>query len=592
MRVGLLMGLISTVQASCRDCYKCVRSCPVKAIRVINGHAEVVEERCIGDGRCVRVCPQNAKKVESSIERVEKFLHSDDKVAISMAPSFTGAFRMDSCGQIVTALKKVGFDYVGETAEGAALVAEEHRRLVSEAKQGKPIITSCCPAIVNLLEVYYHDVLPYLAPILSPMAAHGKILKKRYGQDTKVVFVGPCIAKKGELRGKYVEPPIDVVLTFQELTMLLVQRDIEISECESMEFDGAPVFHSRTFPLPGGLAKSASLSTDLLAKEVVTIDGLDEVIDFLAKFHEVKNSLRLIELLACKGGCITGPEMTNVSTQFARRYSVLQFSESPLGEGPEEFTEKKEDRAPSFNQADLEVDLTNEYNSRNVYHTGVPEEQIREILARTGKLTPADELNCGACGYNSCRDKALAVAAGMAEVDMCIPYMRARAESKANIICQMTPNAIIVVSSNLEVLEINPAAESKFACRRSQTVGKQLAIIMEPQYFEEALRTKNLVTGEVIFPEHGLVAWQAIFYVEKNDILIGIFVDITQEKKQRERLSRVTDETLEKAQEVINKQMKVAQEIAGLLGETTAETKVQLTKLMNLIKNEERKGDL
>ncbi len=574
------MGLISTVLASCRDCYKCVRSCPVKAIRVINGHAEVVEERCIGDGRCVRVCPQNAKKVESSIERVEKLLCSGAKVGISLAPSFPGAFQMNSPGQIVTALKKIGFDYVGETAEGAALVAEEHRRLVAEARPGEPFITSCCPAIVNLLEIYYHDILPYLAPIVSPMVAHGKILKKRYGQDTKVVFVGPCIAKKGELRENAENPPIEAVLTFHELTMLLVEKNIDIDQCESKEFDGLPVFHSRTFPLPGGLAKSAALSTDLLAKEIITIDGLDEVIDFLSKFHEVKSSLRLIELLACKGGCITGPEMTNVSTQFARRYSVIQFSEPSLGEGF------------CCSEEGSEIDLSNHYSFRNISRAGVPEEQIREILARTGKLTPADELNCGACGYNSCRDKALAVAAGMAEVDMCIPYMRARAESKANIICQMTPNAIIVVSSCLEVVEINPAAESKFNCRRTQTVGLQLAAVMDPRYFEEALRTKNLVTGEVTFPDWGMVAWQAIFYVEKNDILIGIFVDITQEKKQRERLSRMTDETLEKAQEVINKQMKVAQEIAGLLGETTAETKVQLTKLMNLIKNEERKGDL
>jgi iron only hydrogenase large subunit-like protein/uncharacterized Fe-S cluster-containing protein len=582
------MGLISTVQASCRDCYKCVRSCPVKAIRVINGHAEVVEERCIGDGRCVRVCPQNAKKVENSMDGVEKLIRSESKVAVSLAPSFTGAFRLGNPGQMVAALKKMGFNYVEETAEGAALVAEEHRRLVATdvAAANKPLITSCCPAIVNLLEVYYHNLLPYLAPIVSPMVAHGKILKNRYGLDTKVVFVGPCIAKKGELRTETGKAAVDIVLTFQELTMLFSQKNIEINQCGSMVFDNPLHFDSRTFPLPGGLAKSAALSTDLLAKEIVTIDGLDEVIDFLAKFDEVKHSLRLIELLACKGGCITGPEMTNVATEFARRYSVIQFAE--------EHSAKDKDKGKStdpWNEMDLDIDITNSYSPRDLCQLTPSEEQIREILARTGKIAPEDELNCGSCGYNSCRDKAIAVAAGMAEVNMCIPYMRSRAESKANLICQMTPNAIIVLSNDLRILELNPAAENKFLGGKGQGVGYPLSTIMDPKYFEEALLSKNLVTGEVTFPDYGMVAWQAIFYVEKDDILIGIFVDITQEKKQRERFSRVTDETLEKAQEVINKQMKVAQEIAGLLGETTAETKVQLTKLMNLIKNEERKGD-
>jgi iron only hydrogenase large subunit-like protein/uncharacterized Fe-S cluster-containing protein len=576
------MGLISTVQASCRDCYKCVRSCPVKAIRVSNGHAEVVEGRCIADGRCVRVCPQNAKKVENSIDLVAGFIRSGAKVAVSLAPSFTGAFRYEEPGQIVAALKKLGFAYVGETAEGAAVVAEEHRKLVAASE--KPVITSCCPAIVNLLEIYYRELLPYLAPIVSPMVAHGKILKKRYGADTKVVFIGPCIAKKGESQDKEA-PVVDAVLTFQELMTILRQKDIEISNCGSMEFDSPQQLNSRTFPLPGGLAKSAALSTDILAKEIITIDGLDEVIDFLAKFDEVKDSLRLIELLACNGGCITGPEITDVSTQFARRYSVIQFAEQQseiAGSSDAEAIAKLTDPA---------LDLTNRYFPRNVSQIKPSEEQIREILARTGKLNPEDELNCGSCGYNSCRDKAMAVAAGMAEVDMCIPYMRARAESKANIICQMTPNAIVVLSSNLRILELNPAAENKFACARSQAVGNRLSTIMDPKYFEEALYSKKLVTGEVTFPAYGMVAWQAIFYVEKDDVLIGIFADITREKKQREQLSRVTDETLEKAQEVINKQMKVAQEIAGLLGETTAETKVQLTKLMNLIKNEDRKGN-
>lgn len=225
------------------------------------------------------------------------------------------------------------------------------------------------------------------------------------------------------------------------------------------------------------------------------------------------------------------------------------------------------------------------YAKRKLNLPAPSEEAIRQVLSQTGKTKPGDELNCGACGYNSCREKAIAVLEGMAEIDMCIPYMRAKAESRANLICRMTPNAIIVVDRNLQILEVNPAAERKFLCHQDQVVGKNLQLLIDPVYFEEALRTKKLVTGEVAYPAYGIVAWQAIFYVETDDVLIGIFVDITKEHEQREKLALVRGETLTKAQEVIDKQMRVAQEIAGLLGETTAETKVLLSKLIKLIKN-------
>ncbi len=572
------MGLISTVPASCRDCYKCVRSCPVKAIKVINGHAEVIEGRCISDGRCVRVCPQNAKKVENNIDQVKNILKIGTKTAVSLAPSFTGAFPENKPGQVVAGLKKLGFSYIGETAAGAKLVAEEHKRLLTKTQV--PVITSCCPVVVNLIEIYYPELIPYLAPIVSPMVAHAKMLKQIYGSETKVVFIGPCIAKKGEFQGRSEVEAVDAVLTFQEVLKMLEEQNIKLSGCQPVDFDNPGPANSRTFPLPGGLARSVTLSTDLLAKEIISVDGLDEVIDFLERFHEVQDLFRLIELLACQGGCITGPDITGTATQFARRATVIAHAE----------TFDKESAEKSMSKLSKK-EISNLYFPRGVNRFRPTEEQIRDILAKTGKFKPEDELNCGACGYDSCRDKATAVAMGMAEVDMCIPYMRDRAESKANLICQMTPNAILVVTNDLKILELNPAAERKFSCFRNLVIGKNLTTIMDPRYFEEALYTKKLVTGEINFPGYKLVAWQSIFYVEKDEILIGIYSDITQEKKQREQLSRVTDETLEKAQEVINKQMKVAQEIAGLLGETTAETKVLLTKLMNLIRNEDNQSN-
>ncbi len=581
------MSVVSTIEASCRDCYKCVRHCPVKAIRVSNGHAEVIGDRCLEDGHCVAICPQQAKRVESDAGLVMEFIKSGAKTAAGIAPSFAADLGLEDPGQLVTALKKIGFAFVEETAEGAEWVAKEHLRLVKEATG--PVITSCCPVIVNLLEIYYPHLLPYLAPVVSPMTAHGRMMKKRHGKETKVVFIGPCIAKKGERRREENKGIIDAVLTFAELNQVLSAEGIDPALLEPGMFDREEAKSAHAFAVPGGLARSAPLSTDLLAEDVITVDGLEECLSFLEKFAEVKKDFRLIELLACRGGCVMGPGMKTGLSAYARRNKVLDYANNRRR--GRELTGEEEKTVPAMAEGAVPVDLYREYTARAVEDPEggeqPSEEEIRRILARTGKLKPADELNCGACGYNSCRDKAIAVAKGMAEIDMCIPYMRAKAESRADLICRAAPNAILVVSSDLKVLELNPAAEKMLYCRNEEVKGKDLKSILDPKAFAEVLRTKKMVTGEAFYPTYGLAVWQAIFYVETEDVLIGILIDITNEKQQRERLDMVTRETLEKAREVIDKQMRVAQEIAGLLGETTAETKVLLTKLIKLIVNEE-----
>lgn len=568
------MGLIETIKASCRDCYKCVRHCPVKAIRVNDNHAEVVAERCIADGRCTIICPQSAKKVESAIETVRDYLKSPQKVVASLAPSFVAAFPVES-GKIVAALKQLGFDYVTETAEGAEWVAKAHLDLMKRSTG--PLFTSCCPAMVNLIEIYYPELIPYLAPVISPMNAHGKILKQRYGNDCKVVFIGPCIAKKGEAQ---TDRDIDAVLTFQELEKLMEQAGIDPAILEAVACDGPGANRAHVFPSPGGLARTASLSTDLLAKEIISIDGMEEAIAFLDSFATVKDKFCLIELLACRGGCISGPGIDTSMGLYERRERLLSYAQAQ---------EKQENKVRDDEGIPLSLDLDRLYVNRHIPESEPTEREIEEILARTGKYKPEDELNCGACGYNSCREKAVAVAKGLAEVGMCIPFMRAKAESRAGLICEMTPNAILVVDKDLTILEANPAALQKFALSR-EVHNVKLESIIDTRYFREAFQTKKIITGEVTFPSYNLVAWQSIVYLEQEEVFIGIFSDITKEKQQREKLDRMTEETLEKAQEVINKQMRVAQEIAGLLGETTAETKVQLTKLMSLIQNESGKG--
>ena len=580
------MSVVSTIEASCRDCYKCVRHCPVKAIRVSNGHAEVIGDRCLEDGHCVAICPQQAKRVESDAGLVMEFIKSGAKTAAGIAPSFAADLGLEDPGQLVTALKKIGFAFVEETAEGAEWVAKEHLRLVKEATG--PVITSCCPVIVNLLEIYYPHLLPYLAPVVSPMTAHGRMMKKRHGKETKVVFIGPCIAKKGERRREENKGIIDAVLTFAELNQVLSAEGIDPALLEPGRFDREEAKSAHAFAVPGAWP-GQPVKHGPLAEDVITVDGLEECLSFLEKFAEVKKDFRLIELLACRGGCVMGPGMKTGLSAYARRNKVLDYANNRRR--GRELTGEEEKTVPAMAEGAVPVDLYREYTARAVEDPEggeqPSEEEIRRILARTGKLKPADELNCGACGYNSCRDKAIAVAKGMAEIDMCIPYMRAKAESRADLICRAAPNAILVVSSDLKVLELNPAAEKMLYCRNEEVKGKDLKSILDPKAFAEVLRTKKMVTGEAFYPAYGLAVWQAIFYVETEDVLIGILIDITNEKQQRERLDMVTRETLEKAREVIDKQMRVAQEIAGLLGETTAETKVLLTKLIKLIVNEE-----
>jgi iron only hydrogenase large subunit-like protein len=568
------MGLIETIKASCRDCYKCIRYCPVKAIRVNDNHAEVVAERCIADGRCTGICPQSAKKVESALGTVQAFLQSDAPVVASLAPSFVAAGEWQP-GQLVAALKQAGFAFVTETAEGAELVATAHLRLVENTD--KPVITSCCPAIVNLITIYYPNLLIYLAPLLSPMAAHAAILKDRYGAACKVVFIGPCIAKKGEAAEV---ANVDAVMTFQELQELLAGAQVIPEQLPPLACDGPGAIRAHVFPAPGGLARTAALSTDLLAKEIVTIDGLEESIAFLNNFAAVQANYRLIELLACRGGCISGPGIVNQMGLYQRRERLLSYAQQKQ----REVTDNDSSSLP------LTIDLTRTYTARVPYEVEPTESVIKGILARTGKYRPEDELNCGACGYNSCRDKAVAVAKGLAEIDMCIPYMRAKAESRAGLIFEMSPNAIFVVDKELAILEANPRARQMFMIGEKSVTDLRLETLFDPQFFREALTTQKVVSSEVAYPSYNLVAWQSLVYLEKEEVLIGIFSDITKEREQSAKLDRMTEETLEKAQEVINKQMRVAQEIAGLLGETTAETKVLLTKLMRLIQNEAGKG--
>lgn len=566
------MGIISTVQTSCRDCYKCIRHCPVKAIRISFGHAEVVDERCVKDGRCVLVCPQGAKRVRSDLERAKKLVASGQMVVASLAPSFVAAFPEATPGQVIRGLKMLGFSEIRETAEGAEWVAREHALLLQEGYRN--LITSSCPAVNFLITRYFPEHTKYIAPVVSPMVAHGRLLKREF-PGASVVFVGPCIAKKAEAEESEVEQDVDVVLTFSELREWFREEHLELATLPEDSFSPGRVRFARAFPVEGGLIKSASLEVEFLSREIITVTGIDRCREFLKSFSPERLHLKVIEMMSCEGGCIDGPVLSSTLSPYERRERVLEYTEKSF-RGYEEHPVYL--NPPSFRR---------NFSPSPVPRPEVPEEEIRRILALTGKFTPQDELNCGACGYDTCREKAEAVYQGMAEAEMCIPFMRTKAESFSSFLMTVTPNGIVLVDEDLRVVEMNPALRRMLGLVGKLVVGKRIDEFLDPSPFVEVLRTKRAVTHEVVYPQyHNLCVRLSVFFLEKSHLLMGIFVDLTREREQEAMMEAIREKTIEKAQQVIANQMRVAQEIASLLGETTAETKVLLNKLMRILRGE------
>ncbi|HEX2949390.1 MAG TPA: [Fe-Fe] hydrogenase large subunit C-terminal domain-containing protein [Armatimonadota bacterium] len=553
------MSLITVNQVNCKDCYKCVRYCPVKAIRVVNGHAEVADDRCLGDGGCIGVCPQHAKQVRSDVDIVRALLESGHEVIASVAPSAAGVFG-DDLPRFIGALHALGFSRVEETARTAEAVAHAHIDLL---KQGKPVITTACPAIVSLVEKYYPQYVGYLAPIPSPMLAHARLLREEHGSDIGVVFIGPCVAKKDETT-----EGLNGTVTFDEIRAWLDEAGISLQNSDEASFDNPPVGTARSFPLLQGLIKTAGLPDSTLTPSVITVSGLREVKTFLEELSSL-DGIGIIEALACQGGCLEGPGATIGPALWERRSHLLRNVQSEgVGAAPSNM-------ARSFTTSPLSLPAPTD-------------EEIAAILRRTGKHYPTDEQNCGACGYDTCREKAVAVFQGMAEAEMCVPYMRSRAESFANVVIRSTPNGIVIVDSTLRILDVNPAFAKMFARQPNELIGRQVRNVLDVTVYERVNKTNRpFIRHEVTYDS--LIAREMIFPVVDEEIIIGIYVDVTDEVARQQKQLTVKHETLQKTHQVIEKQMRVAQEIAGLLGETTAETKVLLTKLIKLYDEEEGK---
>jgi len=552
------MNVITINQVNCKDCYKCVRYCPIKAIRVANGHAEVDADRCLGDGNCLKVCPQHAKQVRSDLPAVLALLASGRPVFASVAPAALGIFGA-ALPRVITALRMLGFTRVEETTRTAAAVA---RACAAHDPAEGPSITTACPAVVELVCTYYPQYAHRLAPVPSPMTAHARLLREEHGDAAAVVFIGPCIAKKGDSQAN----GIDAALTFDELRAWLRQEGLALEAREASAFDNPPVGAAQLYPLPQGLAHSAGLPTDLLAAEVLAPHGIPEVMAVLNELPALRG-IRLIEALACPGGCLQGPGAFDGPSPQQRRADLLRLAQRAGGAGS----------APA--------EMLAAYPAMPLHRPVPTPEELAAILRRTGKMRPEDEHNCGACGYDTCREKAVAVFQGMAEAEMCIPYMHSRAESFANVVIRATPNGIAVVDGALRILDANPAFCKLFGRPLTELIGRHIRTVAEPAGYEYVRRNgRPFARQEITYRQ--ITVRESIVPVSDEEIIVGIYTDVTEEVARRQQLQTAKQETLGKARQVIDKQMRVAQEIAGLLGETTAETKVLLTRLIKLYDEE------
>lgn len=551
-------------KSNCKNCYKCIRHCPVKSIRFSGNQANIVGNECILCGQCFVVCPQNAKEIADGTEKVKVLINSGAPVIASIAPSFIANYDGVGIEEMKAALKKLGFADAEETAVGATIVKREYERLLSEEHR-EILISSCCHSVNLLIQKYFPSCLGYLADVLSPMQAHCREIKKRI-PEAKTVFIGPCVAKKDE--ADYYAGITDAVLTYEELTSWFKSEGIELEQ----KVDKTEESLARFFPTTGGILKTMSEKM-LPDYTYIAIDGVENCIAALKDIEEGRLTNCFIEMSACVGSCIGGPVMEKYHRSPVRDYKAVS-----------DYAGKKDFDVAQPDFAELKKTL--EFIDRKLPQPA--ESEIRETLHRMGKFKPEDELNCGSCGYNTCREKAAAIIQGKAEVSMCLPFLKERAENFSDNIINNTPNGIVVLNENYEVQQINRAALKLMNLHReSDVMGEPIVRILDPKPFMEVQKSGRAIKDERIYlAEYDKFVEQTIVPDKEYKALICIMRDITDEETQKQKKEQMSSNTIEIADKVVDKQMRIVQEIASLLGETAAETKIALTKLKESMKDE------
>jgi len=561
------LQVVFTNKARCRDCYRCIRNCPVKAIEMKKGQASVIDSRCIHCGTCIAECPQKAKTYRREVELVRELLKSGKKVAASIAPSFASFYEGWERVRIPSALRKIGFSYIAETSVGAYYTSQITKEIFNQ-KSSNGIISSACPAVVSYIEKYHPELIDRLAQTVSPMIAHSRHIKKRLGEEFKIVFIGPCIAKKAESDRKEYQDDIDYVITFDELNELFADEEINLANFEASDFDEYAPQNALLYPLSGGLLKTSGYDTDIAQTKVIALSGFEDVkemADYLTK-NNFENIL--FEPLFCKNGCINGKGITSEKNMFERKEEIFNY-----------FKKYPNKEFKPIEGLDL---TTNFYRDVAIDNKQYSEDELLQILEKTGNSSEENRLNCQSCGYNTCEEKARAVLDGMAEIDMCIPFMRRKAEMKNDKIIESSPNGIVIVDEHLKIISMNPAFRRFFMCSEA-IIGKPISYLMDPEPFVRiATKHEDIIELTQKHENYGIVCHQIIYELKNEKQIVGIFVNITKNIADKSKLDDIRQRTIKEARQLLSHQISMAQNIAKLLAESTAQGEALVENILKI----------
>lgn len=561
---------IYTEKRECQDCHKCIRECPVKAIKVQDSYARVVPDLCIMCGSCVLACPNSAKRVRDDLPTAKALLTSGRKTIASIAPSYIAQLPGVRPGQLIHALKQLGFFAVSETALGAQQVSANVSALM---RSGDPQIwiSSACPVVVDFVSKYRPEYQPHLSGLLSPLLTHCKMLRTHYGHSIGIVFIGPCIAKKKEAEDH--PELLDAVLTFEDLDRWLKEENILLGEVQDSPddcFQPEDAREGALYPIEGGMGPSVAGDRGKQDPNYMSFSGMSNVEQALKGITEWRPEHSIfLELTACAGSCVNGPKAGRNTSIARRRYEIVLHS-------------KQAEKRPR----EVTVAIPRHYPAHPVARGGHSELQLRDALRTVGKYTVEDELNCGGCGYDSCRDFAHAMIDHYAERMMCASYTRKLAQKKANALIQKMPSAVVIVDEDLKIIECNTNFTRLFPqYDRSHDPtkgmeGMQVERVVPFSYlFRRVLESSEDIVGhDIRFQRSTLNA--SIFTIEPNAVVGGIFQDITEPAFQKEQI-------ISRAREVIQKNLKTVQQIAYLLGENAAESEITLNSIVRSFSPEE-----